>query len=111
MRIAFCGSMFPAKLQPIVEAIAALPEGSIVVSSNAGGVDRAVIRAALARGLRVEICPSAWESLFRKPLRVDHLYAFPGNWRGNTRRMIQAAVDAGIPVTVEPIDVRRDGAA
>jgi transposase len=57
MKIAIVGSRDYARLNRVREYVAALPEGTTVVSGGAKGVDQTAENCARARGLRVESVP------------------------------------------------------
>jgi len=69
VRIAIVGSRDYPCLQQVVDFINGLPEGTVVISGGARGVDQTAENAARARGLQVEsypVTPEQWRTLGRK---------------------------------------------
>lgn len=95
----------------VVEYVASLPEGSVVVSGGARGVDSVAAEAARARGLEVvEHLPdyerhgSKMAPLVRNILIVDdsdEIVAFPASWSTGTWHAIGIARDKDKSVCVK----------
>ena len=91
------------------EAVEALPDGSVVISGGAHGVDLWAEEAALEKGLVVVRCIPPWSALGKRAGMVrnavivdlcDRLIAlWDGESRG-TKNAIEAAQRAGKPVEV-----------
>lgn len=63
MKIAVTGSRDFRALELVVEFVAGLPDGTIVVTGEAPGVDRTAKQAAEGRGLIHKGVPADWDSL------------------------------------------------
>jgi hypothetical protein len=112
-RVAFIGSRtFPAP-DLVARFVAKLPEGAVVVSGGARGVDTWAEEAAKVRGIETLIFHADWDGLGRKagPIRnekiianVDWVVAF---WDGTSRGTLNAiylATRAGLPVEIFGMD-------
>ena len=108
-RIAIVGSVnFPSR-HLVAEHVAGLPEGTVIVSGGALGVDTYAAEAAKAHGLGTIIHEADWGTYGRRagPLRneqivadADRVVAF---WNGKSRgtlNTIAIAVEAGRPVQI-----------
>lgn len=108
-RTAIVGSVdFPSP-RLVEELVASLPEGAVIVSGGAPGVDTYAIEAAKAHGLGTIIHDADWEKYGRRagPLRneqivadADRVVAF---WNGKSRGTLNTlaiAADAGLPIQV-----------
>ena len=109
VRIAIIGSRdFPRP--DLVEAfVAALPDGTVVISGGAQGVDNVAMTAARLHGLRVGILHEEWKDLDWKGSQIrraeivanaDRLVAF---WNRQSRGTVNTIVEAhrvGLPIEI-----------
>ncbi len=115
MRFGFVGSRRRTDRKSVVDHVAALPSGSVVVSGGASGPDSWAVEAAKERGLEtVEHLPKkvrgatrwqATEAFYaRNQLIVDdsdELIAFVSpDRKGGTEDTIRRAQKKGIPITL-----------
>lgn len=109
MKIAIVGSRTYPNLKQVADFVADLPEGTIVISGGAIGVDRTAENAAKARGLQVISIKPSWGKYGRQAgfLRntqivemADEIVAFwDGESRG-TKDSIDKAMKLGKSVTI-----------
>jgi predicted Rossmann fold nucleotide-binding protein DprA/Smf involved in DNA uptake len=119
LRIAIVGSRTFPLPELVARYVAKLPEGSVVVSGAARGVDTWAEEAAKARGIKTLVFHADWDGLGSRagPIRnkqiianCDRVVAFwSGNSRGTLNTVVQAT-RAGLPVEIfgpegQPIDV------
>ena len=107
-RVAIVGSRTGIKQQQVVDFVNSLPEGTIVVSGGARGVDKWAEEAARVRGLEVDIYPADWNRLGKKAGMIrnrdivknaDEVVAFwDGKSRG-TKNTMELAEQAGKLIT------------
>lgn len=104
---------YEAICKAVVEYVAALPDGSVVVSGGAAGVDSLAVETAKARGLEwKEYLPDyqrhggKMAPLVRNILIVDdsdEIVAFPAPWSTGTWHAISVAREKGKEVCVMKI--------
>lgn len=108
-RVAIVGSRDYPDLDAVRRFVASLPDGTVVVSGGARGVDRTAENAALARGLSVESYPADWQAhgkaagYLRNQTIVavsDCVVAFHDGRSPGTAHTIQIAREKGKPVEV-----------
>ncbi len=112
MRVAVVGSRSFPDLDLVREYVRSLPEGAIIVTGGARGVDKTAEEEAQKRGLIVEVYPAAWRKFGRyDPTagferngtiveRADRLVAFHHEDSRGTADSIAKARARGIPVAV-----------
>ncbi len=114
MRIGIVGARDYPNLDKVAEFVAALEDGTVVVSGGAKGVDSAAAKSARLRGLEViehlpdlSGCKSKGDFTPRYHQRnqkiaddIDILYAFTHKDYGGTWDTIRRAKARGIPVTI-----------
>ena len=113
MRIAIVGSRDYPRLDLVARYVAALPDGTVVVSGGARGVDSVAAGAARARGLEVAEHLPDWKTYGRAAGMVrnkaivrdaDRVAAFWDGVSGGTANTIDITRRAGKPVEVYGAD-------
>jgi hypothetical protein len=109
MKVAVIGSRTYPKLHLVRKLIETLPEGCILISGGARGVDTVAEEAARARGLTVQVFPAEWRKYGRGAgikrnqdiiTRADVVLAFWNGISPGTEHSIQLAKSLGKPVQV-----------
>lgn len=111
-REAIIGSRKFRPLERVEEYVSLLPDGTVVVTGGAPGVDSASESAARARSRLADpdIIAADWDlhgkiagKLRNWPLvgTSGHVQAFWDGWSNGTAHAVTAAVALGVPVTVE----------
>ena len=104
MRVAIVGSRGYSDLNAVIEYVNSLPDGTVVVSGGAKGVDLTAENAARARGLQVAIHYADWDRLgkaagqIRNKVVVDDCDKLVAFWDGvspGTKGVISLASKAG----------------
>jgi hypothetical protein len=111
MRVLICGSRHWTDTDAVVQEVAMLVPGTVVIHGDAPGADRIAGATAEARGLQVVRFPADWERHGRAagPIRnrqmlregkPDLVLAFTADLERSqgTRDMVRQAQRAGVPV-------------
>jgi len=118
MKVAIVGSRDWPLPQEVIGVVAALPEGTIVVSGGAVGVDTVAAYTAKRRGLEVVEHIPDWKGdgkaagFIRNQLIVDdadRMVAFQFNGSKGTQDSIRRALKKGIPVRVAELRLEWSG--
>jgi predicted Rossmann fold nucleotide-binding protein DprA/Smf involved in DNA uptake len=107
--VAIVGSRDYPDLKAVVDYVDTLPEGTVVVSGHARGVDQVAEDAARKRGLHVISLPAEWEIYgkaagYRRNEEIvymaDEVVAFYDGKSRGTAHTMRLARNAGKPLTV-----------
>lgn len=108
-RVAVIGSRGFKRPDIIDQFIRELPNGTVVVSGGARGVDTLAVQYAAERGLAIDLVPAEWDEhgklagkLRNFPLvgNADEVYAFWDGFSNGTAHGVTAAVAYAKPVKV-----------
>lgn len=108
-RVAIVGSRDYPDPDQVRAYVEQLPEGTVVVTGGARGVDKVAEEAARARGLPVEVLPADWERYGRSAgmrrnyevlQRADEVAAFWNGESPGTQHMIELAQSSGRPLQI-----------
>lgn len=104
MRVAIVGSREYAPLSDVIEYVRSLPEGTVIVTGGARGVDQAAETEARARGLEVVVHEAEWNKYGRSAGMIrnrvvvedcDKLTAFWDQVSPGTKGVMSMASKAG----------------
>ena len=108
-----------ARCRAVAAFVASLPDGSVVVSGGAPGVDTAAADAALARGLSVRLYEPDYGVHSRDRAQIerntrlvagcDELHAWASSSSSGAWDSVRKAQQKGIPVTVHRREEYLDG--
>jgi len=109
MRVAIVGSRVYPRPFEVWRYVFDLPDGDVVVSGGAAGVDTMAVRAAQSRGMHHVVFPADWQRFGRSAgyrrnqeivANCDRVVAFWDGRSKGTKHTIDLAKKAGVPIVI-----------